>query len=184
MGFFKDFVDLDAALAALAVFKDHVALLLVIIAIAAIGGSRLQRWVDDGEIRKLKAGWDAEIRELKAAKDGEINVLKERLNLAHDRQEGFTEEIEQQKANSAKLEREVAELKTELANVKVQVPAVVFRHLDKQLDKVAGTSAVMASSVDHLSAANLAVGQVLTLPSGKLNLITDAPKVEVTRKSE
>jgi hypothetical protein len=183
MGF--NFLDLGPE--ALAVFEGHIELglaILAIILIAAIVGSRLQRWVDGGEIRKLKAGWDAEIRELKAAKDGEINVLKERLNFAHDKQEGFTEEIEQQRANSAKLEREVAELKTELAKVKAQLPAVVFRHLDKQLDKVASASAVMASSVDHLSAANLAVGHVLTTPSGNLNLSPDAPKVEVTTKSE
>jgi hypothetical protein len=46
------------------------------IAIAAIVGSRLQRWVDGGEIRELRAG-----------KDGEIAGLKERFNLAHDKQE-------------------------------------------------------------------------------------------------
>ena len=88
---YKDFLDLGTQ--ALAAFKDHTLLLLGIIAIAVIVGSRLQRWVDGGEIRKLKAGWDAEVREVEAAKDGEIAVLKERFNLARDKQERLTEEI-------------------------------------------------------------------------------------------
>jgi chromosome segregation ATPase len=128
---------------------------------AAFIGWQIKGWLDDREIRGLRTGWDAEIRELRAAKDGEISVLKERFNLAHDKQERLTEEIDQQRANSAKLEREVDELKTELAKVKARVPAAAFLHLDKQLDKVANTSAAMATTVNGLSDANSDLGSTL-----------------------
>ena len=147
---YKDFLDLGTQ--ALAAFKDHSLLLPGIIAIAAIVGSRLQRWVDGGEIRELTAG-----------KDAEIAVLKGGFNLAHDKQERFTEEINQQRANSAKLDREVAELKTALAKLKAQVPAGAFLLLDKQLDKVASSSTVMGSTVTMLSYANEALGRTLIL---------------------
>ena len=179
---YKDFLDLGTQ--ALAAFKDHTLLLLGIIAIAAIVGSRLQRWVDGGEIRKLKAGWDAEVREVKAAKDGEIAVLKERFNLARDKQERLTEEIDQQRANGAKLEREVAELKTEFAKATVRVPAVALLHLDKQLDRVASTSAVMTNTVTVVSTANSELGRTLTF-SGSTHEARGSPaKPEATIKSE
>ena len=178
---YKDFLDLGTQ--ALAAFKDHTLLLLGIIAIAAIVGSRLQRWVDGGEIRKLKAGWDAEVREVKAAKDGEIAVLKERFNLARDKQERLTEEIDQQRANGVKLDREIAELRTELAKATVRVPSVALLHLDKQLDKVASSSAVMTNTVTVVSTANSELGKTLTF-SGGTEARRSSAKPEATTKSE
>ena len=96
-----------------------------------------------------------------------MTCLKERLNLAHDKQERFKEEIEQQRANSAKLEREIDELKTELAKVKAQVPSAAFLRLDKQLDKVASAGAVVANTVTVLSTANNELGRTLTFSGGK-----------------
>jgi septal ring factor EnvC (AmiA/AmiB activator) len=164
----KEFLDLGEQ--ALAAFKDHTLLLLGIIVIAAIVGAGLQRWVDGGESRKLKAGWDGEVRR----KNAEISALNQRFKLVHEKQERLTEEIDQQRANGAKLEREVAELKTELARVKVQVPTVTFALLDKQLEKVASSSAVIANTVTVVSTANSELGRTLT-SSGSTNEARGSP---------
>ncbi len=168
--------NLEAALAALAVFKDHLPLLLAIIVIAAIVGSRLQRWVDDGEIRKLKAGWDGEVKGLKA----ENNALKEQLHLAHGKQEVVTNQLAALESLARSNEAEIAELKVKVARMEPSTRAAIL----PQVDKVVSTSVTVTTSVHNLSAANLAVGEILSRPSGKLNLITDAPKVQATSKSE
>ena len=122
---------------------------------AGFVGWQIKGWLDNREIIGLRAGNDA----LKAGAE----VLKRRLNLAHDEQERFKDQIDQQRANSAKLEREIAELRTELAKATVRVPAAVaLLHLDKQLDKVASASAVMANTVTVLSTANNKLGRTLT----------------------
>ena len=173
---YKDFLDLGTQ--ALAAFKDHTLLLLAIIGIAAIIGAGLQRWVDGGEIRKLRTGWDGEVR----GKDAEISALNQRFNLAHEKQERLTEEINQQRANGAKLDREIAELRTELAKATVRVPSVALLHLDRQLDKVASSSAVMTNTVTVMSTANNELGRTLTF-SGGTEARGSPAKPEATKRS-
>lgn len=150
---------------------------------AGLVGWKAKGAQDDGEIRALKAGWDAEVGEVKAAKDGEIAVFKERFNLAHEKQERLTEEIDQQRANGAKLDREIAELRTELAKATVRVPSVALLHLDKQLDKIASSSAVMTNTVTVISTANNELGRTLTFSAGTEAMGSPA-KPEATTKSE
>ena len=144
---------------------------------AGFVGWQIKGWLDNREIIGLRAGNDA----LKAGAE----VLKRRLNLAHDEQERFKDQIDQQRANSAKLEREIAELRTELAKATVRVPAAVaLLHLDKQLDKVASASAVMANTVTVLSTANNELGRTLTFSGGAHEARGSPAKPEATTKSE
>ena len=140
--------------------------------LAGFIGWKIKGWLDDREIRGLKAG--------------ENDALRERFNLAHDEQKRLTEEIDQQRANGAKLEREVAELRAELVKATARIPAVAILHLDKQLDKIASTSAVMANTVTVLSTANYELGKTLTLSGarGDYEIKGGPAKFEVTRKSE
>jgi hypothetical protein len=95
---------------------------------------------------------------------------------------GVAWRLDQQRANGAKLEREVAELKTELARVKAQVPTVTFALLHKQLDKVASTSAVMTNTVAVVSTANSELGRTLTFSGDETR--GRPAKPEPTTKSE
>ena len=121
--------------------------------IAGVIGSTINGWRYGREIKGLRAENDV----LKAGAE----VLKQRFNLAHDEQERFKDQIDQQRANSAKLEREIDDLKKELAKATVRVPAVALLHLDKQLDKVANASAAMTTTVNDLSDANSVLGSTL-----------------------
>jgi hypothetical protein len=144
---------------ALAVFRDHPLQVGAIFVVAALAGSRLQRWVDGGEIGKLKAGWDAEIREVKAAKDGEINVLRERLQLAHDKQEAATKQLDVLEPLTRNAQSEIAQLKVQVS--RMDTPDRV-KLLLPQLDKISNSSVAVTTSVHNLSAANLEVGAALS----------------------
>ena len=141
-----------------------------LLAFAGFIGWQIKGWLDNREIRGLKAENDA----LKAG----AQVLKQRFNLAHDEQERFKDQIDQQRANGAKLEREIDELKTELAKAKGKLPAGVFR----QLDKVTSTSAVVANTVTVLSTANNELGRTLTFSGYEAR--GSPAKLEATTKSE
>jgi hypothetical protein len=70
---------LDLGTEALAVFKDHIPLLLAVIVIVCFVATRLQRAIDNGEIRGLKAQNDA---------------IKEQLALAESKHDVVTSEID------------------------------------------------------------------------------------------
>jgi hypothetical protein len=125
----KDLLDFSQTLV---VFKDHILILLALIAIVVFVGWKSRGLVDDGEIRGVKA---------------ENNALKEQLNLAHNEQNAITKQ-------STKLELEVAQLRVEFASMKASLlPTVTV----PQLDKVAVTAAVVSDTVSLLRAATLSL---------------------------
>jgi hypothetical protein len=139
-----------------AIVMDAPWVIIPLLLIAGLIGSRWQRSTDDGEIRGVKA---------------ENNALKEQLNLARKEQKAVT-------TQSIKLSSEVAELKVEFASIKASLlPAVVI----PQLDKVASTTAVLSDTVTALSAANLSLGATLT---GSGGLTVNATVAKATSKSE
>ena len=132
--------------------------------------------LDGREIRGLKA----ENKALEADKNAAVT----RLKLAHDSQEVVTKQLEVLKPEARNNEAEIAELKKRFARMESSIPDLVKTAILAQLDKAATTSVAVTTSVNNLSAANLAVGAILTPPSTSLNLSTEAPKVQVTPKSE
>lgn len=163
---------LDLGTETLAVFKDHIPLLLVIIVIAVILGLMLQSWVDGREIRGLKA----ENRGLEADKKATETLLQ----LAHHKQEAVTAQLQALGPLTRTNLAEIAELKVKVDRLESSTQAAIL----PQLEKAAHTSVVVTTSVRNVLAANLAVGEILTSPPGKLNLITDFPRGQVTSKSE
>jgi len=145
-------------LGALIASNPSIIILLLVVFIAALF---IQRWVDSGEIRGLKAGKDA---------------ADTRLKLAQDEQKAVTTPVEI--LNNTKLEAEVAALKTEVAQIKGVLPPSVIT----QLDKVASTTALVTSTARTLSEANTVLGSTLS-GSGALHAdVFVVPKA--TPKSE
>jgi hypothetical protein len=89
-----------------------------------------------------------------------IATHEARLAHAHEKQSMLTERLAELQPYTKQLETEIAELKAQQLQ-----PA-----LRAQIDKIAGTSAVVASSVSVVSEANTALGITLTPPSGQLTL--------------
>jgi hypothetical protein len=85
-----------------------------------------------------------------------IATLEERLQLAKDKYDGSTADVQRLTAYSSRLESEVAKL--EVAFQKVALPSPV----QPQLDAVRATSVLMTRTVTDLSTANSALGVVLT----------------------
>jgi hypothetical protein len=135
--------------------------IIVLVLVVFVVGLVIQRWVDGGEIRGLKAAKDA---------------AETRLNLAQDEQKAVTAPVEI--LNNTKLETEVAALRMEVAQIKGVLPPSVIT----QLDKVASTVVVVTSATRTLSEANTVLGSTL---SGSGGLKVDDSLVSiVTRKSE
>ena len=102
-----------------------------------------------------------------------ITTMAARLELAHDRQEAVTAEIKKLEPLAQKSILEIAEVKIEVARMKAELPELVKAVLP-QLDNIANTSAVVASTVHTLQAANLTVGAALS-GSGGLSASSDTP---------
>ena len=145
-------------LGALIASHPSIIVLLVVVFVAAL---LIQRWVDSGEIRGLKAEKDA---------------AESRLKLAQEEQKAVTAPVKI--LNDTKLEAEVAALKTEVAQIKGALPPSVIT----QLDKIASTVVIVTNATRTLSQANTVLGSTL---SGSGNLYADASVVpKGTSKSE
>ena len=127
----------DLGTEALAVFKDHISLLLAVIVIVFLIAARLQRVIDNGEIRGLKAQNDA---------------IKEQLALAESKHDVVTSEIET-------LEPEISQLKTEVAELKASP-------LAGQIEALKATTTTLAGRVDAISQANTALGMTFASSLG------------------
>ncbi len=138
---------LDLVAETLASFKYHIVILLAMSAISVFVGWRWRGSVDDSEVGRIKA---------------ENNALKERLLLAHDKQEVITEQIERLKPNTAELASAVAQLR--------EIFAGLAGVIVSQLETISSTSAALARTVSRLSEANSALVATLTplTSSGRL----------------
>src|SRR5437588_8780652 len=100
--------------------------IIVLLIVVFVLGLIIQRWVDGGEIRGLKA---------------ENNAAERQIKLAQDDQKAVTAPVEI--LESTKLKEEVAALQTEVAQIKVALPQSVLN----QVIQVANTSAVVVNTV-------------------------------------
>jgi hypothetical protein len=147
---FKDFVDLGTE--TLAVFRDHIILLLAIIAVAFIGGSRRQKSVDDGEVRGCQAD--------KAA-------AETRLALAHDRYEMV---IAQGKA----LEAKVADQDRVIALLQASSEKDSYR-----VKELSTGNNEIKNALANLTTATAQLGGTLSVPGGMYDVSGSPVKFEI-----
>ena len=135
-------------------------IIIPLLLIAGFLGWKMKSAQDDGEIRALKADKEA---------------AETRLKLAQDKQETVTMRLKELEPLARISPSAIAELQMKFAQMKSSLPERVKAILLPELDKIAGNSAVVATSVHNLSAANLEVGAALA-GLGGLHVSIDVPQ--------
>jgi hypothetical protein len=122
----KSLIDLGTQ--TLAVFKDHIVLLLALLVVAFIIGALWRRSVDDGEVRGLRA-------QKQAADD--------RLQLAHDQNERVLTQVHE-------LEAKVEQQNTGLSAPFDELPGMIVQLYEKKIelnDQAVAAAEAMASAL-------------------------------------
>jgi hypothetical protein len=131
-----------------------------LLAIAAVVGWKIKGALDGRELRGLRA---------------ENAAANRQLELARDEQTAITTQLETLHPRTEQLATEIIELKAEVARMRTALPG---------LDRVAVTSAVVASTVSVLAEANSALGVTLSPGPGHFEVTGFPAELKVTKTSE